>query len=49
MRVKVRPLQSKGQLLPRQLATQQPPRIGALRVAEEREYVGGLLDQWLGV
>ena len=38
MRVKVRPLQSKGQLLPRQLATQQPPRIGALRVAEERDH-----------
>ncbi|RKJ94543.1 hypothetical protein [Alicycliphilus denitrificans] len=38
MRVKVRPLQCKGRMLPRQLAKEQPPHIGALRVAEERDH-----------
>lgn len=38
MKVKVRPLQSKGRMLPRHLAVEQPPRIGALRVSEERDH-----------
>lgn len=38
MRVKVRTLHRKGHLLPREFAVQQPPRIGALRVAEERDH-----------